>query len=91
MNDNDIAKGVRTSLQAYDSRHVDSFINDLLTKKEDDDDMDTRGMVNMAKIRESLAGKMEKEGRGAISGEELVGLLDPRMVSDMLSEHVRRG
>jgi hypothetical protein len=90
LSDGDIAKAVRQRLDSFDQRHVDRFVEDLLTKKKDEDDDDTSGMKNLRSLRDSVAVQLNKQGREMVSDDELVEMLDTRQLSDMLSEHVRR-
>lgn len=90
FSDDDMANAVRKRLDSFDQRHVDTFIKELLAKKEDDEDDDTRGMKNLTSLRESVAIRLNKEGMEMVSSDELAGMLDTRQLSDMLQEHVRR-
>ena len=90
LSDRDISKAVRQRLESFDQRHVDTFIKDLLAKKEDEDDDDTTGMKNLKTLRDSVAVKLDKEGREVLSNDELAEMLDPRQLSDMLRDHMLR-
>ena len=81
---------MRQRLEGFDQRHVNSFVKDLLAKKEDEEDDDTSGMRNLTSLRDSVAFQLNRQGREMVSDDELVEMLDTRQLSDMLSEHVRR-